>query len=57
VLRPAARASDTELQDFVRVRLAANKVPRRIERCATLPKIAVGKVLRRALRDLLWGRG
>jgi len=57
VLRAAAHVTDAELQDFVRARLAAYKVPRRIERCEMLPKSAVGKVLRRALRDSLWGRG
>jgi fatty-acyl-CoA synthase len=57
VLRPDAGVSDAQLQDFVRARLAGYKVPKRIERCATLPKSAVGKILRRALRDPLWGRG
>ena len=57
VLRPNVNVTDAELQGFVRARLAAYKVPKRVERCATLPKSAVGKILRRALRDPLWGRG
>jgi fatty-acyl-CoA synthase len=56
VLRPAAQVTDNALQEFLRARLAAYKVPRRIERRAALPKSAVGKILRRALRDPLWGR-
>lgn len=42
-----------EIDGFVRQRLAAHKVPRRIEWAQSLPKSAVGKVLRRELRDRL----
>lgn len=45
--------SEQELGDWVRQRLAPHKVPRRIEWTDTLPKSAVGKVLRRDLRDRL----
>ena len=45
--------SDAALRDWVRARLAAHKVPKRIVRVDALPKSAVGKVLRRALRDRL----
>jgi acyl-CoA synthetase (AMP-forming)/AMP-acid ligase II len=54
VERQGQHVSDDALVAFVRQRLAGYKVPRRIERCETLPKSAVGKVLRRALRDPLW---
>lgn len=56
VERPGQHVSDDALVAFVRQRLAGYKVPRRIERRETLPKSAVGKVLRRTLRDLLWDR-
>ena len=56
MLRPAATVTDAELQEFVRARLASHKVPKRMERRATLPKSAAGKILRRAPRDPLWGR-
>ena len=45
--------SDEALCDWVRARLAGHKVPKRIIRADTLPKSAVGKVLRRALREQL----
>ena len=47
------RPSDQEIADWVRQRLAPHKTPRRIEWIDTLPKSAVGKVLRRELRDRL----
>ena len=40
-----------ELLEFAKARLAKFKVPNEIELLATLPKSAVGKVLRRELRD------
>ena len=40
-----------ELLDFCRQRLAPYKVPRRIEVVAALPKSAVGKVLKREIRE------
>jgi acyl-CoA synthetase (AMP-forming)/AMP-acid ligase II len=42
-----------EIDSWVRQRLAPHKVPRRIEWAETLPKSAIGKVLRRELRDRL----
>jgi fatty-acyl-CoA synthase len=57
VLRPAAHVADAESQEFVRARLAAHKVSKCSEHRASLPRSAVGKVLRCALRDPLWGRG
>ena len=43
--------SDDDLRDTVRAQLAGYKVPKRIERVDAIPKSAVGKPLRRALRD------
>ncbi len=54
VLAPGARASEDDLRAAVRERLAGYKVPRRVEFVSEIPKSAVGKVLRRALRDPLW---
>ena len=53
-LRPGRQASAEELQDCVRARLAGYKVPKRVEFVDSVPKSAVGKILRRALRDPLW---
>jgi long-chain acyl-CoA synthetase len=49
VTRPGAEATPEDLDAFCRERLAAFKVPRLYEFRATLPKSAVGKVLRRQL--------
>ncbi|WP_456477591.1 AMP-binding enzyme, partial [Geoglobus ahangari] len=40
-----------EIEKFCRERLAAYKVPRLIEFVDELPKSAVGKILRRVLRE------
>jgi long-chain acyl-CoA synthetase len=52
VLRPGARATGDELRAFCRERLAPYKVPAEVSVVAELPKSAVGKVLRRKLREL-----
>lgn len=43
-----------ELKATVRVRLAGYKVPKQIHVVDAIPKSAVGKILRRALREPLW---
>jgi fatty-acyl-CoA synthase len=53
-LKPGAKAAETELQDFVRARLAGFKVPKSVEFIDALPKGATGKILKRALRDPHW---
>jgi fatty-acyl-CoA synthase len=53
-LKPGAQASEAELIAFARERLAAYKTPKAVHFAETLPKSAVGKVLRRAVRDPLW---
>ncbi len=53
VLRPGFEAGDKlakEIQEFVKVQLAAHEYPRFIEFAAELPMTATGKVLRRELR-------
>jgi long-chain acyl-CoA synthetase len=49
VLRAGRPATEAELRDYCRQRLAPYKVPTTIEFRDTLPKTMVGKVLRRAL--------
>src|SRR6266446_3545003 len=53
VLRPGFTPSETlarQIQEFVKVRLAAHEYPRLVEFTDTLPMTATGKVLRRELR-------
>jgi acetyl-CoA synthetase len=55
VLRPGFAPSDAlarEIQDFVKVQLAAHEYPRFVQFAETLPMTATGKVLRRELRAL-----
>ncbi|OAT87089.1 long-chain-fatty-acid--CoA ligase [Desulfotomaculum copahuensis] len=51
VLRENAAAGADELIAFCRQNLLPYKVPRRVEFCPELPKSAIGKVLRRVLRE------
>jgi len=51
VLRPGEEATQSEIEEFCRQRLAPFKVPRRIEFRSELPKSAVGKILRRRLME------
>jgi acetyl-CoA synthetase len=55
VLRPGFAPNDAlarEIQDFVKVQLAAHEYPRFVQFAETLPMTATGKVLRRELRAL-----
>lgn len=52
VLRPSATATADEVMEFCRANLAKYKVPSLIEFMPSLPKSAVGKVLRRELREM-----
>ncbi|MFN3477444.1 MAG: long-chain-fatty-acid--CoA ligase, partial [Candidatus Methylomirabilales bacterium] len=51
VVKQGAALSEEEIISFCREKLAAYKVPRLIEFRSELPKTAVGKILRRTLRD------
>jgi acyl-CoA synthetase (AMP-forming)/AMP-acid ligase II len=53
-LPPGASASDEELRQTVRARLASYKVPKTVQVIDAIPLSPVGKVLRRALREPLW---
>ncbi len=46
--------SEAELIDHCRARLAAYKTPKSVRFVGEIPKSAVGKLLRRAVRDPLW---
>jgi len=55
VLRPGFEASDQlarEIQEFVKVQLAAHEYPRFVQFTESLPMTATGKVLRRELKAL-----
>jgi len=52
MLRPGATATADEVIEFCRANLAKYKVPSLIEFMTSLPKSAVGKVLRRELREM-----
>jgi len=52
VLKPGVTAEREELIAFLKERLAAYKVPKEIEFMDELPKSAVGKILRKELREL-----
>jgi acetyl-CoA synthetase len=55
VLRPGFIPGDAlarEIQDFVKVQLAAHEYPRYVQFTDSLPMTATGKVLRRELRTL-----
>ena len=52
VLKPAAQATEAELQAFVKDKLAPYKYPRQIVFIAELPKTATGKIQRFKLREL-----
>jgi long-chain acyl-CoA synthetase len=51
VTQPGATLTSKDVRAYCRERLAAYKVPKLVEFRASLPKSAVGKVLRRELRD------
>lgn len=51
VLKPGAAATEQEILDFCKERLASYKRPRAVEFLDALPKSTVGKVLRRVLAE------
>ena len=51
VLNPGQTAMDKEIIEFCKTKLAAYKVPRIVEFRDALPKSAVGKILRKVLRE------
>ena len=52
VLKPDATATSAEIIEFCRERMAKYKTPSQVDFMSALPKTAVGKVLRRTLREM-----
>jgi long-chain acyl-CoA synthetase len=52
VPRPGQTLTEEEVKIFCKETLAAYKIPKRVEFIDALPKSAVGKILRRELRDI-----
>jgi fatty-acyl-CoA synthase len=55
VLKPGAQATEQELLEFCRSRIAHYKVPRSVEFFSELPKTGTGKILKKELRKKYWG--
>jgi fatty-acyl-CoA synthase len=55
VLKPGAKATEAELLEFCRGRIAHYKAPRSVEFFDSLPKTGTGKILKRELRKKYWG--
>ncbi len=51
VLKPGQTATDKEIVDFCKTKLTAYKVPKHVEFRESLPKSAVGKILRKVLKE------
>jgi len=51
VLKNGQQATDKEISEFCRTKLAAYKVPKLVEFRESIPKSAVGKILRKILRE------
>ena len=51
VLKPGEKATDKDIIEFCKQKLAAYKVPKIVEFRDSIPKSAVGKILRKVLRD------
>ena len=52
VLKPGATATEADVLQFCRQKLAAYKVPRSVKFVPDLPKTSTGKIMRRELRTL-----
>jgi long-chain acyl-CoA synthetase len=52
-LKQGAQASEEELIKFVRERIAGYKTPKRVIFMDSIPKTAIGKILRREVREML----
>ncbi len=51
VLKPGETATEKDIIDFCKEKLAPYKVPKQVEFRESIPKSAVGKILRKILRD------
>jgi fatty-acyl-CoA synthase len=57
VLKPDASATEAEIIEHVRGRLAKFKAPDVVEMVEALPKTSTGKIQKFVLRDRVWGEG
>ncbi len=53
-LVPGGAATDAELQEFLRDRIAGYKIPRRVDFCEALPRDDAGKIRKRDIRAPYW---
>jgi acyl-CoA synthetase (AMP-forming)/AMP-acid ligase II len=54
VLKPGAKASEAEIVEFMRGRIAHFKCPRSVDFLETIPRNPTGKILKRVLREPYW---
>jgi fatty-acyl-CoA synthase len=54
VLKPGTEASEAELIEFCRERLAHYKCPKRVQFIESLPRTATGKIQKNLLRERFW---
>jgi acyl-CoA synthetase (AMP-forming)/AMP-acid ligase II len=54
VLKPGAQATQGEIIDFMRARIAHYKCPRSVDFLETIPRNPTGKILKRVLREPYW---
>jgi len=54
VLKPGLEATEAELLEFCRARVARYKAPRTVEFLESLPKTGTGKILKKELRKKYW---
>jgi fatty-acyl-CoA synthase len=54
VLEPGARATERDIVDFVRARIARYKSPKSVDFVEAIPRNPSGKILKRVLREPYW---
>jgi len=54
VLKPGSQASEADILQFARTRIAGFKAPKSVDFVEALPRNASGKVLKRSLREPYW---
>ncbi|MGY3465998.1 acyl-CoA synthetase (AMP-forming)/AMP-acid ligase II [Bradyrhizobium sp. LM6.11] len=54
VMKPGKQATETDIINFTRERIAGFKTPKSVEFLPALPRNPSGKILRRQLREPYW---
>ncbi len=54
VLKPKASATEAELREFCKQRIAGYKVPKTVKFIEALPKSGAGKIMKKNLREIYW---